>query len=448
MTTLIAPGNDLMTTRWHYPSYLYLLFWGKTMLPEFEENMDYAVKRRFNSVRVNVWWHEIFPDEAAIRNGGSWAPLDDVVRCAIDRKLKVILTACIRSSEDNRHLFYTDADCVVDENGVPDPTRISFASPAIGRAIGFFQQLCARYVKEQNAGHILAVSPLTTREAEFPYAHESLEDFNPMFLNEFRSWLSGRYGTLSDLNAAWGTTHGSFTDVIPTRPLSSPAGIDFSLFRDLKAAQFVDSCGDSLDSIPGLTQPFRMILDYGNLGDTMFLFRGSMGFTLHGRHPRVWGWKQNDAHDYNQAYTGSLLGSHAARLGKAGFNEWFYYNDASQYPNQEVVGDSVREIKSHFDQGMNGVSYLGAYPRHAQDVDVVVKRLQDEGVWDAPVLKRTMDPESTVHMKSSEIMKLWDWKIRETYFDPHWKPSQPHLNLILERDLESAPLPVIEPVGV
>ena len=214
---------------------------------------------------------------------------------------------------------------------------MSFSSPRFGKAIRFVQQVGERYKDRQNAGHLLAIAPLVTREAEIAYAHDRLEDYNAFFVQEFRAWLEGRYqGDIGKLNAAWGTQHRAFADVPAPRTFSTPAGRDWYRFRDLKARQFVDSCAAALAAIPGLKEPYRLLLDYGNVGDPMAWKRGSLSFGFHAAQPAVWGVKHNDAHDYNQAYTGSLLGSTMRQMGKVAFNEWFYDRNKERYPGKDV----------------------------------------------------------------------------------------------------------------
>lgn len=445
-----ASPQNLASTRWHYCSHLYLLDWGKANAASHERNIDHAVRLSFNAIRFNFWWHEIVPDEAARQKGGNWELLDHIVNYSIQRGLKVILTACLRPSLENYRMYGTDDDRCMDKDGNPDTnwdgtTRFSFASPVFGHALGFFRQICERYVNQQNAGHILAISPLVTKEAEIAYSCGEQEDFSPHFLAEFRAWLKERHGSVESLNSAWGSDHGSFSEIVPNGPMSSPSGMDWFLFRDIKAKQFVDSCCAIAAAVPGLTTPYRLMLDYGNCGDPMYLLRSSIGFTLHADNTGVWAIKHNDDHFYSQAYSGSWLGSNAARLGKLSFNEWFYHKDAKSYPNKNVVEDSVREIRAHFEQGMNGVSYVGAIPSNSPVVDTIIRRLQDAGVWTAPVTPRRIT-DNPVRVKLSETIPIWGWMLKEKYFDANWKPAEPQLDIVLDRDLQAPLMPVMSPL--
>ena len=437
----------LRTTRWNIASYLYVLNWGRYDRAAKEASIDYAARLGFNAVRFNVWWHEIYPDAAAVQGGGNWAAFDHNIDYAIGKGFKVILTVCLRRPQDG--LFFGPEDCVVDSEGKVDrnwdkTTRMSFSSPRFGRAIRFFQQVGERYCDRQNAGHILAIAPLVTREAEIAYAHETMEDHNPSFIAEFRSWLAERYGQqIAALNLAWGGKYESFAGINPPRSFAGPAGQDWYRFRDLKARQFVDSCCAALAAIPGLKRDYRVLLDYGNVGDPMAWRRGSLSFPFHAAHPMVWAVKQNDAHDYDQRYTGSLLGANMRRLNKLAINEWFYDRDKARYPRGDVVGDSVREIKGHYDQGMNGVSYVNVAPPNA-DLDAIVERLKKDGVWDAPVSHPKPQGEA-VRVRLSDLLELKDWQIRERYFDPHFRDGRSHVQVLIDRDFNDALLPVIRP---
>jgi len=442
---------DLAKRRWHYVSFMYLLDWGEFKQAEWEANIDYAARLGFNAIRFNFWWPDIVPDAAALQRGGNWHALDHIVNYAISRGLKVVLTVCLRPSFTNYTLFCAEEDRVQDrdrniEQNWDGTTRISYSSPRFGHAIRFFQQVCERYIEQHNAGHILAISPLITKEAEIAYACGEMEDYSPHFLAEFRAWAIARHGSLAAANTAWETAFATVNDIVPEGPMSRPQGMDWFLFRELKAKQFVDSCCAVAAGVQGAVTPLRLMLDYGNCGDPAFLQRDAIGFTLHGDNPMIWAIKHNDDHFFNQAYTGSWLGSNTARLGKLAFNEWFYHKEAKYYPHGDVVGDSVNEIRGHFEQGMNGVSYVGAFANNAPVIDTIVHRLQDEGVWDGPIVPRTTDPARTVHVKLSETIPLWGWMLKEKYFDPHWDPAHPQLNMILERDLEAPLLPVVPPL--
>lgn len=436
------------TTRWNIASYLYLLNYGRYDQSASEANIDYAARLGFNAIRFNVWWHEIVPDAAAVKAGGNWAGLDHNLDYAIGKGLKVIVTISLRAPAT---LLFKPEDCVVDSEGAVErnwdkTTRMSFASPRLGRAIRFVQQVGARYKDRQNAGHVLAIAPLVTREAEIAYAHDRLEDYHPAFLREFRVWLEERYGhRIADLNQGWGSQYKSFGEVTPPRSFGGVAGRDWYRFRDLKTRQFVDSCAAALSEIPGLIVPYRLLLDYGNVGDPMAWKRGSLSFGFHAAQPMVWGVKHNDAHDYDQAYTGSLLGSTMRQMHKLAFNEWFYDKDKARYPNQDVIGDSFREIKGHYDQGMNGVSYIGVHPPNP-DLEALVERLKKEGVWTAPVTERKLGSAAAVRVKLSALLGLDGWEIKRRYFDPPFRAGQRQVHVVIDNDFTEPLLPIIRPL--
>jgi hypothetical protein len=443
-----AAEEPSRTTRWNIASYLYLLNYGRYDQATSEANIDYAAKLGFNAVRFNVWWHEIFPDAAAVKAHGNWSGLDHNLDYAVGKGLKVILTISLRAPAT---ILFAPEDCVVDSEGVLDKnwdktTRMSFASPRFGRAIRFVQQVGERYKDRQNVGDLLAIAPLVTREAEIAYAHDRLEDYNPAFIQEFRIWLEGRYGQqIANLNQAWGSRHKTFDEVAPPRNFGGNPGRDWYRFRDLKARQFVDSCAAALADVPGLTVPYRLLLDYGNVGDPMAWKRGSLSFGFHAAQPMVWAVKHNDAHDYDQTYTGSLLGSTLRQMDKLAFNEWFYDQDRIRYPGQDVIGDSFREIKAHYDQGMNGVSYVGVHPPN-QDLEDIVAKLKREGVWAAPVTQRSLGDAAALHVKLSTLLELNGWEIKQRYFDPQLQAGQERIHVVIDNDFTDPLLPSIRPL--
>jgi hypothetical protein len=206
----------------------------------------------------------------------------------------------------------------------------------------------------------------------------------------------------------------------------------------------VDSCCAALAAIPGVTTPYRVLLDYGNVGDPMAWRRGSVSFTFHAANPMVWGVKQNDAHDYDQRYTGSLLGANLRRMNKAAFNEWFYDKDPARYPGRDVVRDSYREIKAHYDQGMNGVSYVGVHPPNT-NLETIVGLLKQHGVWSAPVTKRTTEDGAAVQVKLSTLLDLNGWQIKERYYESGFRTGRQQVEMLIDRDFTDALLPIIIP---
>jgi hypothetical protein len=158
----------------------------------------------------------------------------------------------------------------------------------------------------------------------------------------------------------------------------------------------------------------------------------------------VWGVKQNDAHDYDQRYTGSLLGANLRRMNKVGCNEWFYDKAPARYPGRDVVRDSYREIKAHYDQGMNGVSYVGVHPPNA-NLEAIVRLLKQHGVWNAPVTKRTTEERATVHVKLSTLLDLNGWQIKERYFEPQFRARRQRVDVLIDCDFTDALLPIIPP---
>lgn len=442
-----APADDLATTRWQIASHLYLLNWGRFDEADWDARIDYAANLGFNALRINVWWHEIVPDRASAERGGNWAALDHCVDRAAAKGLRVILTVCLRRPADG--LFFGAEDRVLNLDGQPDTcwdgtTRCSFASPRFVEALRFLRAVGQHYTRQQNAGQILAIAPLVTREAEIAYAHDTLEDYHPAFVAEFRAWLAGRYeGSIDKLNAAWGTRHPRFDQVPAPRDFAGTAGRDWYRFRDLKTRQFVDSAAAALAGLPNLTQPYRLVLDYGNVGDPMAQRRGSVSFTFHADNPVVWGIKQNDAHDYDQRYTGSLLVANARRLGKLAFNEYFYDRDPARYPGRNVVEDSVGEITRHFQQGSNGVSYVGVSPGNG-DLEQIIARLKAAGTWSAPVTVRTVDQATTARVRLSELLGLGGWQIKERYFDAFFAQGRSQVDLLIDNDFDDPLLPALQ----
>lgn len=447
-TAIIAQEDELLkTTRWNIASYLYVLNYGRYDKEKSESDIDYAARLGFNAVRFNVWWHEIYPDKKAIATGGNWSGLDNNIKFAVSKGLKVIITVTLRAPPDT---LFGREDCVMDSDGQIDinwdkTTRISFASPKFAQAIWFFRQVATRYKDYQNQGHILAIALLVTREAEIPYAHDKMEDYNPMFVREFRNWLENKHKNIENLNSSWATSYKSFEDINPPRNFSKNSGRDWYVFRDLKVRQFIDSSASALASIPGLRRPYRLLLDYGNVGDPMCWRRGSVSFVFHSENPAVWAVKQNDAHDYNQPYTGSLLGSVMKQINKLAFNEYFYDKDKARYPNQNVIEDSIREITAHYEQGMNGVSYVGVHKPNP-DLETIIARLKQVGVWSAKVTPRKVDGVPIVSVKLSTLLGLSGWDIKEKYFDPHFRTGHKQVDFRIQNDINELLLPIIDPI--
>jgi hypothetical protein len=135
------------------------------------------------------------------------------------------------------------------------------------------------------------------------------------------------------------------------------------------------------------------------------------------------------------------------RLNKLAFNEWFYHKDKAAYPGQDVIGDSFREIKAHYEQGMNGVSYVGVHPPNP-DLEAIVARLKADGIWAAPVNRPTAGDLPAVQVKFSTLLGSQGWDVKQRYFDPQFRAGQRHVEMVINYDLAAPLLPIIQPLEV
>jgi hypothetical protein len=116
----------------------------------------------------------------------------------------------------------------------------------------------------------------------------------------------------------------------------------------------------------------------------------------------------------------------------------------ARYPGKDIIKDSLRKIKGHYEQGMNGVSFIGVMPNNA-DLEAIIARLKADGVWSAPVSTRQPCP-ATVHLKLSELLGLQGWELKQRYFDPQFRAGNRQPDVVIDCDFSDPLPPIIHPL--
>ena len=446
----------LRTTCWKYVHYPALLFAGNYGAAEWETKINQVVALGFNSIGISIHWSHIYRDQAAINAGGYWTGdannptsggSDHCINYAISKGLKVILTVRLRHKPINPYFIDTDRSISSTNSmdiGGDGRTAMSLASPSIGKAIHFLQSVGERYKTQQNGGHILAIVPVHTMEASIGYNTTQLDDYNPYFLTEYRAYLSSKYAIVSELNTAWGSSYTTFSDIVPTADFTTFGSKDWYNFKSNKIKQFVDSASAALNSISGITTPYRLLLNYPVMGEDSHNQASNLDYTYHGSNANVWGIQQQNTH-ITTGYQDSLGSTNAIQAGKVVFNEYTYSSTGSDYPSGNIVSDSVSEIKTHLEQGANGIAFVGDIQNAT--FQQIVQTLQSQNVWNNAVVQRLFQASCSTHVKLSELIGLGKVGIQSGYYTPFAAAQASSVQIYIDRDLSSFSLPIIVPIN-
>ncbi len=254
--------------------------------------MEQAAALGSNAVMLVVEWDYVYKN---INSPANWTNLDKKVKRAKELGMKVFIRIYVGRHKTNVNGFWTDAESMIDGAGkiLNDNGRsFSFsAQSVVDKAVSFVKETSERYNYAQQAGDMLAISVVTTttQEAGYHYQNENennsyqtVFDYNPLFVSDFRLWLQGKYKDIRRLNEVWFSNFDSFDEVnAPFNAdylrgtFSFSYGIDWYLFRHQMLKKFMDV---TTKTIKNVNPTYKVIYDYGSVYDGLSLSRSTLGF--------------------------------------------------------------------------------------------------------------------------------------------------------------------------
>jgi hypothetical protein len=166
----------------------------------------------------------------------------------------------------------------------------------------------------------------------------ALSDYSKPMKEAFRNWLTGKYGNIGALNAAWGKNYNNFNQIDPKRPsgstFSEADGTDWFTFRThvLKETNNLFK-----NTVKGIHGGIKVITHQGSVYDKLARARGTFPFDQIGA--ELDGVKINDDVEYDHRFALDLLRSNLP--GK------IYVNEAAAVSGIESVKRLTRESFAH-----------------------------------------------------------------------------------------------------
>lgn len=244
----------------------------------FAPLVDQAKAVGFTAVRVHLPWYTVEASPGVYANLELFdARLDYVVR---ELGMKAIVSIDLtRRGPDGvvpvEALQQDGAGTLA--HGVNDRYMISFASePAVQAAVDFVRLVVERYHRRYGAEAILAYSVTYSLYCESEYwVGGRLLDYSPAARQGFRSWLGNRGGTVTAVNAAWGTRYASLNEVEPPASFYGEAGLSWYQFRHAVLERLNDRMAQA---VHGVAAGLKVGQQYGSVWDSQAAARGTLAF--------------------------------------------------------------------------------------------------------------------------------------------------------------------------
>ena len=211
---------------------------------QIDYDLDEMKKMGANSIRVDFVWQHI---EEAGDNQWDWANYDYLVQACEARDIRIFaLIGYQWPPAWFPNDWYTMHPPEVDSLGIPHTTRwqsdiIGYETPqARAQYAEFFSAVCSRY-KHSKA----IVAWIIGNEYGYLGLWSGLLDgYDPNCEQAFRNWCQAKYGTISNVNTAWGSGYADFSDIAFVEQYRA-YGVD--------GAQWADMVQWREDSIAGYT---------------------------------------------------------------------------------------------------------------------------------------------------------------------------------------------------
>ncbi len=323
-----------------------------------------------NSVYLTIHWDTVYPDSST--GAPNWSKYDAQIALAINQGMSVAIRVHVSRSKHRLNGFWSWAnDGLKDHLGISHMGAYQASTfrynymPAVHKAAGFVHELVSRYKWVHNQGKLLFVSVTNTPEQEAGYPYENFEpdtdhpliyhtnfDCSDQSMNEFKAWLTQRYGKIHRLNAAWGTNYSSFSEAHPRIAFWEPmetyqsrSGKDWYRYSHENLKRYTEVLIDAVKSVnPGI----RYISDYGSVHNRICNVRGTVLFgDLNTKGDGV---KVNDASQFDHRFTMDVV---RGGLPSGAFvaNEVFLREDT---PFEDIQ----RQIDGNFGHGAHMVAFV------------------------------------------------------------------------------------------
>lgn len=223
--------------------------WQRAQCGDMDTWRRYVLLQRalgYNNVSIDIAWADVEPQPGRY----DFSAYDPYLRVIADADLTLQIKLNSRMMPEwaiaNRDALLCGPDGQVIEDGFVKAPYHGFADSTMLQALQDFYRAVARNYRDwPNLFYVSAFA--VSFESE--YHHSIWTDYSRAAQRQFREYLQGRYGSLDELNSAWGSQYGSWEEVgIAWQPPQTMKEdrpdvryVDFMKYREWAARRFFDA---------------------------------------------------------------------------------------------------------------------------------------------------------------------------------------------------------------
>ncbi|MBC8153148.1 MAG: beta-galactosidase, partial [Bacteroidetes bacterium] len=426
-------------------------------------SVETAINNGCNGIQLCVPWDEIYPTRTGPAN---WATLDKQIERIVQLGAKVALRIGVHRDIDRVDTYWTD------ENGAHTyknellyknhSRQFSPAhQPTVDLASDFVKQVAQRYSRQQQEGSILFVSVTNTPFLEQEYSAtntirfeageiNTVTDYSNAMITGYRAWLTTKYTSIAGLNAAWGRSYASFSDVQPQGlnagsiydAFSGKAGKDWYVYRHKVHKSFV---AQTTQAIKSANSSYKVVNEHGSVFDNYSVFRGTLSFKDNAQNAD--GVKVNDSPYFPHRFSMDLVRSNIS-TGKWVMNEV----DGIGYARLGL-DPFIEQVTQSFQHGAKVVVFANfADAGGLEFVRQITQRVRSQGWMDQPV--PDFAPVGNIPVKLSRLIDLGygELGIRSQWTELYNQNGNKPVRITLDEDILDqtpiAPPPTSSPLSL
>ena len=194
---------------------------------------------RFNLISIDIPWGKVEREPGQYDFSAFDLRIHELLRHGFCLQIKVNF---LGSEGGQRHPVWLDRKESLykrSSSGKRDQNAtLTYASEELNQRMAKF---CAAVAKHYRDYPVINYSLLSSVSGEVEYHHAEYQDYSEPAQDQFRRWVTTRYGTVDALNKTWGTNLSSFDEValpVPQDPVPDdkfdfdPTIVDFFRYRE------------------------------------------------------------------------------------------------------------------------------------------------------------------------------------------------------------------------
>lgn len=223
---------------------------------------------------------------------------------------------------------------------VPDQAQPSYLDPTYLAAVERWFSALAPILRTYLTTKPCIVALQIDNETNLYFADHGVVDYNPAAVGFWRTFLGGRYPSIADLNAAYGTTYPDFASVIPPRdgpttPANDPAWRDWTEAGQAAIGEYHGRLRDMWERL-GFREPDLLF----TTNDSLNRFMGSRHLLWNGEVKNQAGLAWLDAYPKNVPWNLEIMDLPFYGGWTAKYVD--YWNDAYTGPSRAVFAAEIQ----------------------------------------------------------------------------------------------------------